>query len=510
MDRKKSLLNVSFSILFKIILLVITILTRRVLIKTIGNDFNGLNSLFLSIIGFLSVAELGVGTAISFSMYKPIVEGDEKKVASLYNLFKKIYLVIGFIILAAGLLVLPFLPFLVADYSSVDTNIYFTFILMLVSVVITYAYSAKISLINAYKNNYITTCIISGGMLLQNILQIIVLFLTHSFIFYLLCRIVAAIIQWVATEVVTRIKYKTIISTQEKVDSVTKKEVTKNIKAMFMHKIGAVLVNSADSIIISAMIGVSILGKYSNYTTIVVALTGVLGLFFTPLTSVIGHMCASDNKETVKKYFNFFYVLNYFLGCVFFLGYFNVIDDTVSFLFGADLLLSKSISFTITLNYFIQFMRQSVLLFRDATGTFYNDRWKPLAEGVINIALSLLLVVTLPEDFKVVGVIIATILTNLFVCHIVEPLMLYKYGFYSSPSRYYVKNYLSIFAFSLCLVALLFLKIDLNDGFLSFLFNGFIAVGVSLIPIAVLVFFSPDFVFYFKRLFRHKRTKESE
>ena len=204
MDKKKGLLNVIVSIAFKVLLLVGAILVRRYLIKYIGNEVNGLNSLYTSIIGFLAVAELGVGSAITFCMYKPIVEGDNDKVSALYHLFTKLYLIIGAIILAVGCALMPLLPYLAADYNDINQNLYLTFFLLLVSVVITYLFSSKTSLINAYKNNYITTTITSVGQILQYVLQIVVLIYTRSFVWYLVCAICAAVIQWVINEFVAR------------------------------------------------------------------------------------------------------------------------------------------------------------------------------------------------------------------------------------------------------------------------------------------------------------------
>ena len=152
MDKARSIKNILTAIVFKIVLLFLGIFTIRFLIQYTGNEINGLNSLFKSIVGFLSIAELGVGTAISYCMYKPIIAGDTDSVAALYKLFKKIYWLIGAIIAAAGVVLMPFLPLLANDYT-VDVNIYFTFALMLISVVISYMYSAESSLINAYKNN---------------------------------------------------------------------------------------------------------------------------------------------------------------------------------------------------------------------------------------------------------------------------------------------------------------------------------------------------------------------
>ena len=498
MDKKKGALNVGVSLAFKILILVADVLVRRYLISCLGNDVNGLNSLYRSILGFLSVAELGVGSAITFCMYKPIVEGNDDKVAALYGLFTRLYLIIGAIIAVSGCIVMPFLKFLAKDYQTIDVNLYLTFGLMLISVVMTYMFSSKTSLMNAYKNNYITTTISSVGQLLQCGLQILVLFLTRSFVWFLVCRIVSAAVQWILTEIVSRLKHGVIMKNKQKVDDETRKEVTKNVKAMFMHRIGSVLVNTADSIIISAFIGLAVLGNYSNYTTIMVAMTGVITLFFTPLTSVIGHMSVEEDASGVMKYHNFFHAFNFVIGMIFFLGYYAVVDNLVTICFGSDLEISKTISFVITLNYFIQFMRQSTLLFRDATGTFYNDRWKPIVEGVLNVALSILFVKVFPEQYSVVGVIVATIITNLFICHIVEPHVLYKYAFKTNTKRYYLLNYLYIAVFTGALVVLHFCMVNIDNQWLELLANGAIAVAIALFVCAVVILLNKDFRYYAK------------
>ena len=515
LDKKRGVKNVSVSIAFKILILVADVLVRRFLIQYIGNGFNGINSLFKSILNFLAVAELGVGSAITFCMYKPIVEGDTDKVSALYGLFTKLYLIIGGIIAVVGCAVMPALPYLAKDYQNVDVNLYLTFALMLGSVVMTYMFSSKTSLINAYKNNYVTTTISSLGQLLQCGLQIIVLILTRSFVWYLVCRIVAVAIQWGVTEIIVRRKYNGIIKNKQNVDVETKKDVTKKIKAMFMHKIGGVLVNTADSIIISAFIGIIILGKYSNYTTIMTAMTGVLALCFSPLTSVIGHMFVEGNEGAAKKYHSFFHTFNFVLGIVFFLGYYAVIDYLVVLLFGGkDLQISRAVSYIITLNYFIQFMRQATLLFRDATGTFYNDRWKPVIEGVINIGLSIAFVYLFGylwgADFAVVGVIVATIITNIFICHIVEPHVLFKYALKSDVKSHYVKNYAYIIIFTGALTALHFCMIDLSSGVANLFANGGISLAFSLTISALVILLDKDFRHYMKNFiikFKNRRKK---
>lgn len=483
MDKRKSILNVSVSIGFKFLTMIMAIWVKRLLIKTCGNDVNGLNALYLSIIGFLSVAELGVGNAITFCMYKPIVEGDNDTVAALYRLFRRTYLIIGGIIFFGGLVLTPFIGVFAKGYEQVDVNLYFTFILMLISVVITYLYSCKSSLINAYKNNYITTTISSSGILLQYLLQIIVLLVTGSFVWYLICRIVAAAVQWIITEIVVRKKYSPILSNIQKLQASVKKELLKYIKAMFMHRVGYILVNTVDSMVISAFVGVVALGDYSNYTMILTSLTEVLKLVFTSLTSVVGHFYVRSSKETTKKYSEAFHVLNFMLGAVFFLGYYAVIDNLIAILFSADLVVAKSVSLVITLNGFVQFMRQSTLMFREATGTFYNDRWKPIFEGLTNVVLSVLLV----QWIGVTGVIVATIFTNLVICHVVEPYVLYKHAFNVSPKKYYYQNYSMIAVFTATLFLLDFCMQSSQNKWVELFTNGFISVGISFIACGIVL-----------------------
>lgn len=508
MDKKKSFLNVVVSISFKVVLLVFSILVRRLLIKYLGMDIAGLNTLFLNIIGFLSITELGIGTAISFSMYRPIVEGDHYRVAALYNLFKKIYLVIGAIILVGGLVVMPFLPYLAADYASLNVNVFLTFFLMLISTVLTYAYSAKISLINAYKNNYITTTINSISMIVQYIMQIVFVLTTKSFVWYLVSKSIGSIIQWVLISIYTRKHHFEEIHTKNVVTNEDKKIISKNVRAMFLHKIGGVLINTSDSIIISSFIGLVVLGQYSNYVLIMSAMTGIISLFFIPLTSVIGHLFVknSENQTETMRYFRFFYTFNYIIAVIFFLGYFSIIDDLLTIFFSTsdiEPVLSKSITFVIVLNYFIQFMKETVILFRDASGTFYVDRWKSLIEGIINVVLSILFVLILPENLKVVGVIIATIITNLFIDHIIEPFVLYKYAFKSKDAKkYWLKNYLLILLFSLVLLSDRYLLLSFNNNWISVLVNGTIAVCLAIIPSAIAVIFDKDFRFFAKKILK--------
>lgn len=486
MDRRKSFLNISVAIIFKIILVFSVIFVKRTLISICGNETNGLNALYLSIVGFLSVVELGVGSAITFCMYKPIVEGDNEKVSALYCLFQRIYPIIGAVIFVLGLLITPFIHLFVKDYADIDVNLYIAFLLMLISVVLTYFFSAKLALIDAYKNNFITTSINSGGLLLQYLLQIVVLYLTKSFIWYLVCRIVSTIVQWIVTDIITKNRYNHIITKKVKLDYRDKKNILKNIKAMFMHRTGDLVINRIDDIVISMFLGVAILGRFSNYLTICLSLVGIIRLIFTSLTSVLGHLYVEEDNDCARKYCDAFHLINFIVGVIFFLGYYAIIDNLIVILFSTDLVMEKSISFAIAFNWFVQFLRESTLTFRDATGTFYNDRWKSLISAVLNLVLSVALV----KPMGIIGVIFATIIVNLFISHIVEPFVLYKNAFSHSPKKYFITNYFMIIIFFIAMICMHFLMQEHKNVWLELLINGSISVFISIVTCLIVILFN--------------------
>ena len=493
MDKRRGILNIGVSIFSRVILLFAGLFVRRLLIQNIGNDVNGLNSLYTSVIGILTVAELGIGRAIVYSMYSPIVAGNKQQVVALYCLYKKLYRIIGSVIFAGGLAVMLFLPMLISDYDNLSINVYLTFLLTLISVVFSYLYGAKTSLIEAHKDNYITTVIATVSSIVRYFLQIAAILIWRSFSVFLICQIISTLLTWVITNVIVRRKYPEIIAKHETVDKETKSEIVRNVKAMFMHKVGVKLVNTIDSMIISGFIGVVLLGKYSNYAYICGAMVGIISLFFTPLTSVIGHLCADGNKEKTKEYFNYFYYLNFIFGVIFFLGYYAVIDAVVALLFGPGIAVSHSIVFIITFNQFVQYMRNAVLLFRNASGAFYYDRWKPIVEGVVNLVLSLVFVMAFPKDYRVVGVIVATIITNLLICDTVEPFVVFKHVFGQRPGSFYFRNYVYIGLFVVALAGMSFLTTEWTNAISSILVNGCISVAVSFSLLAIVALADMDF-----------------
>lgn len=436
MDKRKSIINVVVAIAFKVVILIVSIIARRIIINIVGNELNGLNSLYSSIFSLLSLVELGMSVAVGFSLIKPIVENDYYKINAYYHYFNKLYRRISLLSLGLGLLLILFLPILAKGYS-LDINIYIPYILFLLSNSLRYLFLANTTLINAFKNNYLSTIIVSSSLLLIDVMQIISILIFKNYYFYAFSSIIGTIVEWTILHFVIVKKYKKCIELKTaKLDDNDLFATKRQIKGVFMHKIGSVLVNATDSVIISSFVGVSILGIYSNYATIALGLSSLLNLFFSSIVSNVSHGFYKLNKDSFKRYFYFFHGLNFGVGMIMYLGFYAIVNQLVEIFFGKYLLINKLTVMIITINYFIQYLRQSVLAFKDASGLFYVDRVKPLIEGVVNLVLSITFVLLLKgSSYEIIGVISSTIITNIFICHILEPYILFKHSFKSNEKK---------------------------------------------------------------------------
>lgn len=507
-DKKKSLLNISVAIFFKILLLIFSFWVRRLLIQYLGNEYNGINSLFTSIIGILSIAELGVGSAITFCMYRPIVEKNDAKIAALYNLFRKLYSIIGIIILVAGLVVSIFLPYLAKDYTISSGELYRYFYLFLLSSVLTYFFGAKTSLICAHKNNYISTTIASLVCIFQQIIQILGLIYFRSFYIYLIAKSIDAVVQYIFLTIYCERYYKKYIHTKNVLQEQEKKDVKKNIAALFLHQITAMIFSSVDNLVISAMFGVIILGKYANYYLILSSMNEVIKLIFTSLTSIIGQLIVKKEKREINRIYSMFNNLNIIVGFVFYLGYYAIINELITFCFGDDLLLDTTLVILLTCTYFIQYLRQACANFKDSAGLFYKDRYIAVITAFSNVVLSIIFAYL----FGIYGVLLATLLIIVLIYHPVDSYILHKYLFERKPYWDLMHKLVAIIVFVGAVFLMHYVHIKNDKLIIEIIENGFVSVGISLVCVGILElpFIRKDFKLFKEMGFLKKHRKKEE
>jgi len=433
--------NLIFNMLKYAANLIFQFVIRTVLIYSLGAEYIGLNGLFTNIFSFLNLAELGIGSAIVFSMYKPIAESDEEKVKALQNLYKKFYFIIAIIIFVVGLTITPFLKIFIKDEVTVDINIYVLFILYLINTLAGYFCAHKRSLLFAYQRNDIENKIRTICVVCMSIVQAILLIIFKNYYLYFSITIIFTIVECIWIYRIANKMYPNINGKTKPLDEETKKEITKNITALSMHKIGGAVVFSTDSILTSIFCGIVVLGAYSNYTLITSAIVSIFVIFINGTQGSIGNLVASQPVEYV---YNRFRVVNFIYS---YLASFTTICLVVLFQpfikvwTGNEIyLLNDSTVILICLSFYLTRMRCSVGVFKDAAGLFWHNKWMPIVESGVNLIVSIIFA----NWFGIDGIFIGTIVSTLVAPFWVEPHILFKHYFKKSSRQYFGKYILNL------------------------------------------------------------------
>lgn len=441
MSRKDNIRkNLVFNTIKFVTQLVLQFLLRSVLIYVLGEEYVGLNGLFSNILSFLNLTELGIGTAIVFSMYKPIADGDIEKVKALQNLYKKFYLIITLIVSVVGVGLTPFLNYLIKGGTTVDINIYILYILYLLNTVVGYLSAHKRSLLFAYQRNDIENKVKTVCLIGMTVFQIVVLLVFKNYYLYFAVNILFTIIEAIAIHITCKKMYPEISGKSQQLDKSTKTEIWKNVSALSLHKIGGVVVASTDNILISSMLGLTILGAYSNYYLIITSLTSIYTVISNALVGSVGNLVADSNKEYVYERFK---LVNFLLAAfttfvvVCFIILAQPFMSAWSSLTGNGIsLLNFSTVILLGISLYLNRMRTSVHIFRDGTGLYYKYKWVPVVEAGVNLVLSIGLGLVMGINGIIIGTIVSTIVGPLWA----EPKTLYKFYFKKS-SKDYIKKY---------------------------------------------------------------------
>ena len=427
--------NTSIAMISRIIAIVLGYATRIVFTHTLSESYVGLNGLFTDILNVLALSELGVGTALTYALYKPIAENNIERQKSLMLLFKWMYRFVALLIAVAGLLVMPFLGHLVHDANDVN-NISFIYLLYLINSVVSYLLVYKKTLIDAHQRSYIGVLCHTIFLLIQYAAQIALLLLTRNFILFLLVYLLCTIgnnvcIAKKADSLYPFLRDKEI----EPLPQTEKREILKNMRAMLLHKIGTVVVNNTDNLLLSAMVNLISVGKYSNYYLIIGSVRQVLDQAFQGITASVGNFGVTENKQRVKTIFEASFFIGQWIYGFAAICLFQLINYVVAFSFGGKYLFPSTMVLVLCVNFFVTGMRQATLVFRDSLGLFWYDRYKPIAEAIINLVASILLTLR----FGGIGVFLGTFVSTMLTSFWIEPYVLYRKKLESSVAPYFIR-----------------------------------------------------------------------
>ncbi len=418
---------------------ILSFVCRTVFIKLLGVTYLGVNGLFANILSLLSLAELGIGPAIVFSMYKPIKENDLEHVAKLMNFYKKAYTIIAIVVTVCGLALVPFLPHLIKDTSGIE-NLSLIFILILLNTSVSYLFAYKGSMLNADQKAYVCVIFRNVFAVIQNVVQIIVLLLTHNFLLYLIVQIVTTFLANLAQSIYVDKKYPFLIEFKNsKIDKDEQKDIMTNVKGMMLHKVGGVVLNGTDNLIIAGKIGNNVVGFYSNYLLII----NIIKTFVSQLTGAtsasVGNLIASETKEKSYEVFNSLFFVYTWVYAFCFICFWVIFQPFISVWIGTEFLLDEITLFIVLINFLLTGMQECINTFTTATGLFWETRSKPIFECIINIVSSLVLVhfIGLP------GVFIGT-LVSFLATFWVNPVVVFKKQFNKSVIKYFAKMFMYI------------------------------------------------------------------
>ena len=456
-------------------------IVRTVFIHFLQTEYLGINGLFTNILQVLSLAELGVSAALIYSMYKPMAEKDEQAISMYIGLYKKIYSTIGLVVLAIGFLLMPFLDFFISARPDIPESLELIYALYVIRTASTYFFAYKQSVFQADQKNYIISRNTLFFTLIRSAFEIIVLVVFGNF---LLSRAIAVGFTYLQNIWIARLADKTypfIKGKAPKANHEVVRQLVKNVKAMFMHKVSAVVLNSTDNIILSKHVGIVTVGLYSNYSMILVLVRNCLYMIFDGIVPSVGNLCAVKEKKEVYSVFKVISYGNMWLTGFCSLAMFFLFEPFITIWAGPNYLLGVEVVLSIVISFYIQTNMRAIDMFRSATGLFYNDRYVPIAQCLINLVVSIIFV----KRIGVAGIFIGTSIAMISTVFWVQPLLVYKKIFEVPVRTYFIRYFLytAIWIVAGALTNSVIRLIQL-DGIRNLLWVG---ICVTVIPNAVFV-----------------------
>lgn len=403
--------NIAFGIILRIYQILVPFLMRTAMIYLMGVEYLGLNSLFTSVLQVLNLAELGVGSAMVYSMYKPISEDDESTICALMKLYKTYYRIIGFVIAAIGLCFAPFISKLISGDVPAGINMEILYLLNLGATVLSYwLFAYKGSILQAHQRTDIVSKVTLVTSTIQYVLQLSVLWLFKDYYLY----VIVLLLSQALTNIVTALAADKLYPQYQPKGSISKhqiKQINQRIRDLFTSKVGGVIYDSADTIVISSFLGLTVLAVYQNYYYILNAITSFMAVIFSACIAGIGNSIIVESKEKNFNDLNKFtfiicWVSGFCSACLLCLY-----QPFMELWVGKDLMLSFSAVICFVVYFFVRQINSLFNVYKDASGMWHEDRFRPLTAALVNLALNLILV----QVIGIYGVLLSTVIAILCV-----------------------------------------------------------------------------------------------
>lgn len=431
---KHTLLNISAGLGSQILITALSFVTRTVFIHSLGIEYLGINGLFTSLLAMLSLAEAGIGSSIIYSLYKPVAEQDQRKIMGLMRLYRNAYRIIAMVVFTIGLILLPFLHFFVKDTTI--PNITLIYMLFLLNTAVPYFFVYKQSFLNVNQKNYVITLIFTVSSILSTCTKVLIILYTQNYILYLLIEsiftmITSVLLAKIVDRVYPFLKNKAVI----KIDSQTKKEIIKNIKAIVLQNIGNYFIFGIESILISTFISLAAVGLYSNYKMLLDICRTFINQIFKNMYHSIGNLIAKESKDKVFSIFKVTMLVNFWLYSLMAILLYLIVEPFITIWIGSQFLMGSTILFILVITFYERGMRNSITTVKTTSGIFHADRFAPLCQAVINLLVSIILV----KKLGFVGIFIGTLVSSIVIPFWLTPYLVYRDVFRKPLWMYYAQ-----------------------------------------------------------------------
>ncbi len=479
---KNSARNLVFGILKYVITLLFPFLVRSLLITKFGMEYIGLGSLFTSILGILNLSELGFSSAIIYALYKPIANNDTDKINGYMGLFKRIYMVIGISMLTIGMIFCPIIQFLIHGAIPSDINIYLLFIIQLLNSSFSYLFSGyKSALLIANQRADIYTKIQIIAQMMVYCLEITSIIVFENYYIYASSILIGNILTNILLSQYTKVSFPYFHGHKNLLPD-EKKELYGNVKSLFGHQLDAVVINSADSIVISSFLGLKLLGIYNNYYMIFNAILNLLIVIANSFVATIGNSVVRNGQD---KNYEDFGLFSYVLGLIDIICAVLMVclyQPFIRLWTGGENTLPFITMCLLVISFYVRQIRRPVITYKAACGLWKQDRYKPYIAACINLIANLILV----QFIGLNGVIISTIISMVLIEFPWETTVLFHSYFKQSKKNFYIDQAVKILELIIIGCVVYFVGIKIPDGTYVFFFVK--AVSLALLTIMLIVF----------------------
>lgn len=437
-----TLRNISVGVVGRIVSLLLPFVIRTIILHRLGAEYAGLGSLFTSILQTLSVAELGFSSAIIFSLYKPVAEDNKPEICALLSLYKRIYQIVGMVILVAGLFVMPFLDFFIKGDYPADINLYLLYGIYLANTIISYfAFGYKNVILTVYQRQDILSAIDLVVNILRSAIQIGVLLICKNYYAYIIWLPIFTLATNIAVGRITKHRYPDLVC-QGKIEKKRLSAISKQIKGVALGRFSLIARNTLDSIILSALCGLTAVAMYSNYYFVFSSVSAILIVLLQAMSASVGNSIVTETKEKNladhhKFDFYFMWIVSWCCVCMVCLY-----QPFMKLWAGTELLLPYHTMILFCVYFYVNQLSQVRSIYSESAGLWWDFRYVTLAEMLANLTLNIGLGMWLGID----GIIIATIITAFLSSFVAITMITFKKFFCSSAKQYYLNSAVYTFA----------------------------------------------------------------